>query len=538
MSALATVPRGTPLRIQKLTDDQLATKVADLRASIEVYRSHDQKDPIAKDLTRKLKPLEAEVDRRVAQRRGIPEIQARVERVEGERVALLEAEGLTHGDAASAAMAEQLEPMAPERRELIVREMPLDMIEIGKNVRDDVGDVSELAASIAEVGVLQPIRIHSGPGVKYELTFGQRRLAAARLAGLTTIPAIVDGADAKIGASQDRQERSIQQLIENLQRADLNALEEAKALKALTSAGLTHDQLAKKIGRSRPYVSNVLNALEAPKSVQKALAEGTVSLAHVKAVSGLPAEDQTRLIEAAVSQGYSSKQTERDAKYARDRQRELAANAKGTAAATKAAVAALERDQIPQGTVVYAMVPWGLDKEVVKAAIEAGGWQVKGDWHRPDRPKGCDCSAVNLTVAQKGEATTAPTCDSEEHRQARQKEIDAERAVKQQQDELELGQLRVAFKAAWQKSPPDPVVARLLVATLDGYSREKWATYAGLSDAGVLEKLTQRLTASVGRYFGAAPLPMKTLLAALGAAGEPARKPRAQRARAGEDVSA
>ena len=163
--------------------------------------------------------------------------------------------------------------------------------------------LAELAASIAEHGVLQPILVtHSAEG--YRLIAGERRLRAAQMAGLERIPALV--------RSADEGSQLAWALIENLQRADLNPLEEANAFKQLVDEfGLTHDEVGTRVGRSRSAIANTLRLLDLDQRVQTALAEGVITEGHARALAGLsdPAQ-QAEALSQVVSGGLSVRQTE------------------------------------------------------------------------------------------------------------------------------------------------------------------------------------------------------------------------------------
>lgn len=144
----------------------------------------------------------------------------------------------------------------------------------------DPHSISDLAASIRQVGVLQPVVVRPAGENRYELVMGERRWRAAERAGLVTIPAIVVETDDR-GAL----ERAV---MENIHRADLNPLEEAAAFQQLIQeAGLTHEQLAERVGLSRPQISNTLRLLDLPAGVQKLLFEGKISAGHARALLGL-----------------------------------------------------------------------------------------------------------------------------------------------------------------------------------------------------------------------------------------------------------
>jgi ParB family chromosome partitioning protein len=164
--------------------------------------------------------------------------------------------------------------------------------------------LEELAASIAEVGLLQPVVVRKlGPG-RYELVMGERRMRASQLAGLEYIPAIVRE------TSDNDMLRDA--LIENLHRAQLDPLEEAAAYKQLLDDfGATHEQLAQRIGRSRPHISNTLRLLNLPPTVQRRIAAGVISAGHARALLGLDSPlAQERLAKRIVEEGLSVRTVE------------------------------------------------------------------------------------------------------------------------------------------------------------------------------------------------------------------------------------
>lgn len=172
----------------------------------------------------------------------------------------------------------------------VYREIPVD--DVAPNPRQprtvfDEDALAELVFSIREVGLLQPIVVRvSGTG--YELIAGERRLRAAREAGLTAIPAIVRTTD------DDAMLRDA--LLENLHRANLNAIEEAAAYQQLLSDfGCTQDELARRIGRSRPQVTNTIRLLRLPPDIQVRVAAGVLSAGHARALLSL---DDTSAMEA------------------------------------------------------------------------------------------------------------------------------------------------------------------------------------------------------------------------------------------------
>jgi ParB family chromosome partitioning protein len=161
-----------------------------------------------------------------------------------------------------------------------------------------------LAQSIKEHGVLQPIIIRrKGDGV-YELIAGERRLRAAALAGLSTIPALVRN-------SNDEKALALA-LVENLQRQNLNPMEEAKAYSRLMGEfGLTQDLVASSVGKDRSSIANILRLLVLPKEIQQFIESGALSLGHAKVLAGMAtASSQLQIAKRIVSERLSVRQTE------------------------------------------------------------------------------------------------------------------------------------------------------------------------------------------------------------------------------------
>jgi ParB family chromosome partitioning protein len=158
----------------------------------------------------------------------------------------------------------------------------------------------ELAASIAEMGVLQPILVRPSEGEdRYELIAGERRWRAAQRAGLATVPAVVRTTSDLTAIEQA--------LVENLHRADLTPLEEAAAYQQLLEDfGLTHDELATRVGKSRSAITNAIRLLGLPPGVQALLADGQLSAGHARALLGTPDRSrQETLAKQAVAEGWS-----------------------------------------------------------------------------------------------------------------------------------------------------------------------------------------------------------------------------------------
>ena len=187
-----------------------------------------------------------------------------------------------------------------------VRDIPIELVHSNPNqprqfFRED--DIATLADSIRDKGVLQPILVRPSPRTKgeYEIVAGERRWRAAQFAGLRVIPALVRTLD---------DERALEiSIVENVQREDLNAMEEAQAYRALMQRfGHTQDQAAKSVGKSRSHVANTIRLLQLPESVQQHVIHGRLSAGHARAL--LSAENPERVAELVVEQQLSVRDAE------------------------------------------------------------------------------------------------------------------------------------------------------------------------------------------------------------------------------------
>ena len=172
--------------------------------------------------------------------------------------------------------------------------------------------LGELADSIRQLGVIQPITVKRGSDGKYVIISGERRWRAARRAGLRTLPAYVREAD--------DENLHAMALVENIQRQDLNAIEIALGMQRLIEeCHLTQDALSEKVGKKRSTVSNYMRLLKLPNEVQFALKEGLISMGHAKAIAGAPDELQVRLLKRCVRKGLSVRQLEELARAAAEK---------------------------------------------------------------------------------------------------------------------------------------------------------------------------------------------------------------------------
>ena len=172
--------------------------------------------------------------------------------------------------------------------------------------------LGELADSIRQLGVIQPITVKRGSDGKYVIISGERRWRAARRAGLRTLPAYVREAD--------DENLHAMALVENIQRQDLNAIEIALGMQRLIEeCHLTQDALSEKVGKKRSTVSNYMRLLKLPNEVQFALKEGLISMGHAKAIAGAPAARQVRLLNRGGRKGLAGRQLEERARAAAEK---------------------------------------------------------------------------------------------------------------------------------------------------------------------------------------------------------------------------
>lgn len=193
---------------------------------------------------------------------------------------------------------------APSAPATGITEIPLELVQPNpQQPRQSfpANELAQLASSIKRHGVLQPIVVsRSGDG--FELVAGHRRVLASRLAGRTSIPAVI---------RDDVTDRLELALIENLQRADLNGLEEGRAYRMLMETyGLTQQQLGERVGKAQPTIANTLRLLEAPQLLQDALVDGKITEAHLRALLPLRASDSAAALSEVLAKGLSTRDTE------------------------------------------------------------------------------------------------------------------------------------------------------------------------------------------------------------------------------------
>ena len=162
--------------------------------------------------------------------------------------------------------------------------------------------IQELAHSIKENGLIQPIIVRKSPVLGYEILAGERRYRASIAAGLSEVPVIV-----KQLSDQDMMLHSI---IENLQRENLNPIEEAKAYQSLIDKGFTHTEIAEKMGKSRPYITNLVRLLGLPKHILTEVESGRLSQAHARLLIQLSSDKQDKLLNRIQTENLSVRQVE------------------------------------------------------------------------------------------------------------------------------------------------------------------------------------------------------------------------------------
>ena len=162
--------------------------------------------------------------------------------------------------------------------------------------------LNELAQSIKENGVIQPIIVRQSPVIGYEILAGERRYRASLLAGLRSIPAVVK--------QLSDQEMMVQSIIENLQRENLNPIEEARAYESLVEKGFTHAEIADKMGKSRPYISNSIRLLSLPEQILSEVENGKLSQAHARSLVGLNKEQQDYFFQRIIEEDISVRKLE------------------------------------------------------------------------------------------------------------------------------------------------------------------------------------------------------------------------------------
>jgi ParB family chromosome partitioning protein len=210
-------------------------------------------------------------------------------------------------DRSSGALGRGLGSLIPQRASGTASVVDVPLARVAPNPHQprrhwDDAELEDLAASIREHGVLQPVLVTETLD-GYQLVAGERRVRAARLAGLERIPALI-----RQLADRDQLEVA---LVENVQRSDLDPIEEALAYRQLIDEfGLTQERVAERVGKARTTVANTLRLLDLHPDVQAAIADGRISEGHGRALGGLPVDGQAHVLGTVVAQGLSVRQAE------------------------------------------------------------------------------------------------------------------------------------------------------------------------------------------------------------------------------------
>lgn len=195
---------------------------------------------------------------------------------------------------------QQSKPMA-EMAEIAISAIEPNPLQPRTTFNDEA--LEELSASIAQLGVIQPITLKHNGKDRYIIISGERRWRAAKMAGLESIPAYI--------REVDDESLHAMALVENIQRENLNAIEIALGMKRLVEeCGLTQEAMAEKVGKKRSTVSNYMRLLSMPSEVQLALKEGIISMGHAKAIGGLDLELQLKALKKCIKKSLSVRQAE------------------------------------------------------------------------------------------------------------------------------------------------------------------------------------------------------------------------------------
>lgn len=330
--------------------------------------------------------------------------------------------GSTNGKAPRVVLDRDVVPPAGATGAIV--QIPLDLIDVGDNVRVNVEAIDELAASIAEHGVLQPIKVRDASGDRYLVTWGQRRVLAARKAGLERIPAIVGEPD----LAADK--LSIEQLVENLHRADLNPIDRAAAMRAVVDAGVSQADLARRLGIAPSTIANDLGLLEAPAKVRDLVERGELTPSHAKALKGLAASTQSELATAAVRDGLSAHATEElvqrhksNEEWRQKRQREEEQAHKEAASRLESQFGNLEKKKVAKDARILVTSWDGKARGALVERIQKLGYtdvvQARShDVASRSSAVGCDCKAWKVELDY-SRLTIVPACVVDKHQKAK-----------------------------------------------------------------------------------------------------------------------
>ncbi len=203
---------------------------------------------------------------------------------------------------------QQAKPMS-EMAEVAISDIEPNPLQPRREFDDEA--LAELSASIAQLGVIQPITLRRRADGRYTIISGERRWRASQMAGLESLPAYI--------RDVDDENMHTMALVENIQRQDLNAIEIALGMKRLVEeCGLTQEAMADRVGKKRSTVSNYMRLLNLPSEVQLALKEGLISMGHAKAIAGMEDAQQLKALKKCIKRGLSVRQAEQLARKIAD----------------------------------------------------------------------------------------------------------------------------------------------------------------------------------------------------------------------------
>jgi ParB family transcriptional regulator, chromosome partitioning protein len=301
------------------------------------------------------------------------------------------------------------------------QELPLSQIREGRNARvlQSAPEQRALTESVKEHGILQPIRVRPMGDGMYEVIAGHRRFAAAKSAHLKTAPAVV-------AIVTDETTAFVQSLVENLQREDLNPLDEARALKALIAEKTAHDpeeatqeKIGKLISRSQAYVSNSMRLLDLEEPVQEAIQKGQLSASHGKALAALPAESQVQVAREAIAKKLPSREVEDRIKRAKEEaQRVAETKDRRTTEAANATTKLVEflaaTKKLKAADVEIVSPRYGTEHLI--AAFVAAGVKSRGSGPIDHVGPEWDCAEQKTTFTyQQWTGAFTPTCTVQQH---------------------------------------------------------------------------------------------------------------------------
>lgn len=395
------------------------------------------------------------------------------------------------------------------------------LVDVGDNVRQDLGDLSELVESIREHGVLQPIKavgpfIHNG---RYELVWGQRRLRACQQLELPEIPVIV----VSPATQGDDADRTIEQIVENAQRTDLNALDLARSFAALEAGGMSQAEIARRVGRSAPVVSNTLRILKLDPEVQQLIGEGKLTGSHANALGGLVDHEQQRsLARLAVDGQWSAHELERNVRWRtqgssgnRTPEQQAERIRKRTAREANKLVKALEEGSVPKDAELQLGYLYDVNEKELRRRIKDAGWTPTSEQssygYRPEQMGAlCDCRAYRYQDYQK--KGWERVCTKRAHVDAFQAQLAA--AAKRQAKDLVLKRMRIAQRLTFfGLDRLAPSVSRLVLVAIGGRrvpdlighqhsAGDAWPALEKLDDALVQELLAGELAYQLDQKRG------------------------------------